>query len=202
MSLFLDYLRSLPIYRALCAVHDSDEGNTLEIIDDATAEAQIEFHRWALGLAMTSNCGAWLFLEIGHNKGMWALLVSYIRPHCYIDAIDQNPRAADAAKILTEQRNIDVNFFQGKSRDVLENEIVEPFDYAWVDGGHDYDDALSDLTHCDRLKIPFVAVDDTAYESVANAVATWLGKAPYKEIPNPFIAADARQARLYRRHQS
>jgi hypothetical protein len=197
--LFLDYLRGTDTYKQLCAVHDSNEGNTLEIIDERTAEAQIEFHRWALSLAMVADFGG-KFLEIGHNKGMWALLVSHLYRTAYIDAIDENPLSAKVAEIVMADSDVFINFIKGRSCEVFP--VSGKYNYAWVDGGHDFDTALCDLDQCDRLKIPWVAVDDTAYDSVSNAVAAWLSKAPYEEIPNPFIAADARQARLYRRHQS
>ena len=199
MSLFLDYLRSTECYKQLCEVHDSNEGNTLEIVSDRTAEAQIEFHRWAWGHVLRDQPDATEVLEIGHNKGMFGLLLSTIRPYAGLTAIDVNPAAETAARILTETALIDVEFHLGDSNQVLAEEIGGDFDYAWVDGNHETAYALSDLMHCDRLAIPYVAVDDTAYESVALSVAQWQDKTSYTEIPNPFIADDDRKARLYRR---
>jgi hypothetical protein len=201
--LFLDYLRGTDTYKQLCAVHDSNEGNTLEIIDDATAEAQIEFHRWALALVRAENPEGIEVLEIGTNKGMFGLLLLHVDPLAGLYTMDINPRAGDAARELNHS-GLDVEFERGDSAVLLQELTVSRgyFNYAWVDGDHREEPALADLMGCDRLKIPFVAVDDTAYDSVASAVASWLSKAPYEEIPNPFIPADARQARLYRRHQS
>jgi predicted O-methyltransferase YrrM len=197
--LFLDYLRNTECYKLLCQVHDSNEGNTLEIIDDRTAEAQVEFHRWAWSLVLAEFAEASEVLEVGHNKGMFGLLFSTICPNGGLTAIDVNPKAAKAAEILNQYTTIDVDFLCGDSDDIL-HEVIGPFDYAWVDGNHDTGPALADLMHCDRLAIPWVAVDDTAYPSVVAAVEQWQNAAPYTEIPNPFIAADARKARLYRRH--
>ncbi len=191
--LFLDHLRSTPLYRALCAVHDSPEGNTLELIDPLTAEAQIEFHRWALSMAAADR-----ILEIGHNKGMYGLLLAHCRPGVALTAIDGNPHAAKAAELLNEDGRITVTFQCGDSQKVLPK-LRFKFGLAWVDGGHQREVALSDLRQCSRLAIPWVAVDDTAYPTVADAVADWLAKAPYEEVLNPYLAHDSRKARLYRR---
>lgn len=197
MSLFLDYLRSLPIYQELCAVHDSDEGNTLELVDDTTAEAQVEFHRWALSMVRAENPEGIEVLEVGTNKGMFGLLLWHIDPLAGLYTIDVNPRSEQAAKSLCTA-GLDVSFECGDSA-VLLPTITGWFEYAWVDGHHGEDEALADLMGCDRLKIPWVAVDDTVYETVAAAIERWLAAAPYVEVSNPFLAHDTRQARLYRR---
>lgn len=194
---FLDFLRSTDTFRALTEASDSQEGNSLEWVDEATAGAQIEFHRWALWQVMEKEPGCRV-LEIGHNKGMFGLLLSHIRPWAGLVALDGNPASARAAAILNARTTLTVTFHQGDSTQVMPG-IQGRFSYAWVDGGHDTEVALSDLRHCDRLRIPWVAVDDTAYGTVADAIAEWRARAPYVEIANPFIASDSRQARLFRR---
>jgi prepilin-type processing-associated H-X9-DG protein len=200
MSLFLDYLRSLPIYQELCAVHDSDEGNTLELVDDTTAEAQVEFHRWALGLVRANNSNSVNTLEIGTNKGMFGLLLWQVDPLAGLYTIDVNSRAGDAARLLNHS-GLDVEFECGDSAVILPvlKYCGKHFNYAWVDGHHGCDEALADLMGCDRLKISWVAVDDTVYETVATAIERWLAAAPYEEVLNPFLEHDTRKARLYRR---
>ena len=207
MSLFLDYLRSLPIYAALCSVHDSNEGNTLEIIDPLTAEAQVEFHRWALGMVRAENPGfgddgkvvtdTVEVLEIGTNKGMFGLLLLHIEPLAGLITIDVNPCALDAAWALSRS-GLDVEFHHGPSAEILPT-LTGPYDYAWVDGHHGEAEALADLMGCDRLAIPWVAVDDTVYPTVTAAIEQWLQAAPYEEVVNPFLEWDSRRARLYRR---
>ena len=54
MSLFLEYARSTDLYRALCHVFVSQDGNLLEQTNMIIAEAQTEFLRWALCLARPS----------------------------------------------------------------------------------------------------------------------------------------------------
>ena len=194
---FLDYLRGTETYRELVAAFQSPEGNSLEWVDDATAAAQIEFHRWALWQVMGDVPGCRV-LEIGHNKGMFGLLLSYIRPWAGLTAIDGDARSARAAAVLNARTTLTVTFHHGDSTRVM-GEIHGTFGYAWVDGDHSTEVALSDLGHCDRLGIPWVAVDDTVYPSVAAAVERWQTGAPYVEIDNPFLAGDGRQARLFRR---
>lgn len=194
---FLDYLRGTDTFRELTEASDSREGNSLEWVDDATAAAQIEFHRWALWQVMEETPGCRV-LEIGHNKGLFGLLLSYIRPWVGLTAIDPNPASARAAAILNARTTLTVDFHQGDSTQVMDA-IQGSFGYAWVDGGHETPVALSDLRHTDRLAIPWVAVDDTSYGSVMEAILHWLAEAPYTEVTNPFLASDGRQARLYRR---
>ena len=184
-------------------MHDSDEGNTLEIVDDTTAEAQAEFHRWALAMVMAEAQYGIHVLEVGTNKGMFGLLLMNINPSVTLYTIDINPQAKQAAEILEEFDLLTI-FYCGDSAVLLKELKVSSapaFHYAWVDGHHGEDEALSDLMGCDRLRIPWVAVDDTAYETVAAAIERWLAAAPYVEVPNPFLDHDSRQARLYRRKQ-
>jgi len=51
MSLFLARARETPLYRELCALLGTEDGNLLERTGETVAEAQIEFLRWALARA-------------------------------------------------------------------------------------------------------------------------------------------------------
>lgn len=193
--MLLDYIRSLPVYTELINVHSTGEGNLLEITDTSTAEAQISFFIWALGQSETFDV-----LEIGTNKGLWGLLLSVIRPNVGLTTIDINPDSAKAADILADKTNLDcVYFLCGNSMDILPS-LKTGFDFAWVDGHHGYEFALSDLQNCARLGIPYIAIDDTNMGSVMQAVTTFLDTMPYTEVPNPFITRDARKARLLKAH--
>ena len=139
--IFLDYIRGTEIYKALCPVHDSNEGNTLEIIDPATAEAQIEFHRWALAKVRGEWNGVNSFLEVlevGTNKGMFGLLLWHIDPHARLTTMDVNPDAKQAVEFLREF-GLDARFYLGSSIDVLPELLKKRllFDYAWIDGDHE-----------------------------------------------------------------
>lgn len=192
--MLLDYIRSLPVYSELVNVHSTGEGNLLEITDTDTAEAQISFFIWALGRSETFDV-----LEIGTNKGLWGLLLSVIRPNVGLTTIDINPDSAKAADILADSTDLDcVYFLCGNSMDILPG-LHTRFDFAWVDGHHGYEYALSDLTHCARLGIPYIAIDDTNTGSVLDAVNNFLETTQYVEVPNPFIDRDTRKALLLKR---
>jgi Methyltransferase domain len=197
MSLFLDYIRTTECYKALCQVHDSNEGNTLELIDDTTAEAQVEFHRWALGMVRAENPDGIEVLEIGTNKGMFGLLLLHLDPLAGLYTIDVNPLAEQAVNALCKA-GLDATFECGPSHEVLPT-LHKGYAYAWVDGHHGSAEAFADLQWCNSLQVPWVAVDDTVYPTVSDAITTWLSNAPYEEVLNPFLAHDLRQARLYRR---
>ena len=73
MSLFLARARSSDRYRELCRVPATSDGNLLEGTDDGTAEAQIDFLRWAIQQARPDTV-----IEVGTHKGMFGYLVSLI----------------------------------------------------------------------------------------------------------------------------
>ncbi len=190
--MLLDYIRTLPAYTKLINVHKTGEGNLLELTDTSTVEAQISFFIWALSKARVLSV-----LEIGTNKGLFGLLLSILRPNVDLTTIDINPDSILAADILNSEVDLSyVYFFCGDSTKILPN-IHDVYDFAWVDGNHNYEYALSDLRHCARLSIPYIAIDDTNMKSVAQAVETFLAEGVYKEIENPFISRDSRKARLF-----
>src|SRR6516162_8122091 len=95
MCLFVKYARSTDLYRQLCRVPGTRDGNLLEATDDAIAEAQVEFLRWALRLA-----GAGTVIEVGTHKGMFGYLLSLVCHGIEMHTIDSNPAAGQAVEIL------------------------------------------------------------------------------------------------------
>jgi hypothetical protein len=191
MTLFLDYARSTELYKHLRSVPATRDGNLLEYTDDRTAEAQTEFLRWALHLA-----GPQVVLETGTNKGMFGYLISLLLKGVVLHTLDANPQAAKAVDILNcQQPNVRCCFYEGDSR-VTFPALNVGARFAWIDGGHATEVAISDLLQCYRLKVPFIGVDDTAYSTVKNAVDYFLDHTSYKVIPNPFIYHDSRKAVL------
>jgi hypothetical protein len=191
MSLFLDRARSTDLYRELCQVPGTEDGNLLERTDPETATAQTEFLRWALQLARPRT-----LLEAGTHKGLFAYFVSLVLDGVEVHTVDVRPEAALAVAALNRrQQKVRCVFHEGDSRAVLPRLDVAA-DFAWLDGGHATDVALSDLLQCHRLGVPYVAVDDTAYPSVGRAVEYVRAHLPYEEIPNPYAAQDRRKAVL------
>ena len=193
MHPFLEFARSTDLYRALCAREAGGDGNLLERTDESTAAAQTEFLRWAFQQAAPQ-----VVLETGTNKGLFAYLLSLIGHGLTLHTFDCDPRSAEAMSLLNRsQKNVHAHFYAGDSRETL-RAFSERVDFAWIDGGHDWSIALSDLMHCYRLRIPFVAVDDTAFTSVTEAVAYLRQHTPYELIENPFRKQDRRGALLLR----
>jgi hypothetical protein len=193
MSLFLKYARATELYRALCQVPASVEGNLLEDTDDTTAEAQVEFLRWALLLAAPQ-----VVLETGTHKGHFGYLLSLVARGLTLHTCDINPHAAQAvAQLNAGQDHVACVFHAGDSRTTLPGLDV-PAQFAWVDGGHDTLVAVSDLVHCQRLRIRYVALDDTSYPPVGEALAHCLRHTAYSLVPNPFADHDKRKAVLLR----
>jgi hypothetical protein len=191
MSLFLDHARSTELYRRLCRVPATDDGNLLEHTSDQVAEAQTEFLRWALQLARPK-----VLLETGTHKALFGYVVSLLLRDVVLHTLDVHPGAAEAVGALNAgQSNVSCVFHAGDSRETFPRLSV-PAQFAWLDGGTEHDVVMSDLLQCYRLRVPYVAVDDTAYPSVKNAVGYVLDHFPYTVVPNPFGDKDSRGAVL------
>lgn len=192
--LLIDYIKGTPLYHELTKVHNTNEGNLLELTNPKTLEAQVEFMRWALPQMHNR-----MLLEIGTNKGMFGLLASYIVPGCHLITVDINPDSAKVEEIMRQNTNITVEVWIGNSIELIPAFEGINFGFAWIDGNHDYEYALSDLRNVARLGVPLIAIDDTNYKSVMDAINIWLVDAEYEEVPNPFIQYDDRKARLFKR---
>ena len=191
MSLFLEYARSTDLYKALCGVLNSDDGNLLERTDIKTAEAQTEFLRWALNVARPQT-----IIETGTNKGMFIYFVSLVVRGVTIHTFDSDPRAAQAVELINKgQQNVVAVFHEGDTRESLRETNIAA-EFGWLDGGHEGDIPLSDLMQCYRMRVPYVAVDDMAYPAVRSAVEYLQQHTPYKIHGNPFVRYDRRQAML------
>jgi precorrin-6B methylase 2 len=157
------------------------------------AEAQIEFLRWSLALTRPR-----VVLEVGTNKGLFPYLVSLLLEGVEVHTVDVRPDAGRAVALLNErQQAVRCVFHEGDSREVLPRLEVRP-DFAWLDGGHETDAVIGELLQCWRLGVRYVAVDDTAYPSVRQAVHYAVTHLPCEIVGNPFAAADQRKAMLLR----
>lgn len=193
MALFLEYARSTNLFRELCQQFVSPDGNLLESTDDRTAEAQVEFLRWAIHLAQPQA-----IIETGTNKGFFGYFLSLIADGVVLHTFDLNPQAEKAVRVLNEkQTRVTCVFYPGDSRVALPRLNIA-VQFAWIDGGHDEDIPLVDLLECYRLRVPWVAVDDTVFPAVRKAVEHLVSHMPYTIVPNPFSAFDRRQAILLR----
>jgi hypothetical protein len=191
MNLFLAHARSTDLYKQLCRVSATDDGNLLEHTSDQVAEAQTEFLRWALQLARPK-----VIVETRANKGLFGYFVSLLLHDVVLHTLGVHPGAAQAVKTLNAgQVNVSCIFYEGDSRVTFPRLHVQA-DFAWLGGGHQHDVMLSDLLQCYRLQIPYVAVEDATYPSVRKEVAYTLDHFPYAVLPNPFTPNDSRGAML------
>jgi hypothetical protein len=191
-------LRNDPIYKKLLEVFPGgSEGNLLDITEESTAVNQIGVILKYLEKAKKPDKPLKV-LETGTNKGMFTFLLSK-NGGGTIYTHDLDPRTqltADAIPGLMP--NIDFHYTLGNTIATLGKYFIEDeFDFAWVDGGHYYDVALSDIFHCGRLKIPYILVDDCKYEMVSLAIRTFLETHDdYREIPNESYRDDPRGIRI------
>jgi hypothetical protein len=191
MSLFLEYARSQQLYKALCGVLESEDGNLLERTDMKTAEAQTEFLRWALNVVRPTT-----ILEIGTNKGMFIYFVSVVARDVTIHTFDIDPACARAVDLLNSgQSNVVAVFHEGDTRATLRDAEIEA-QFAWLDGGQQGDTPLNDLMQCFRLRVPYVAIDDSAFPVVQTAIDYVQQHTPYRTVGNPFLKEDRRRAVL------
>ncbi len=78
-----------------------------------------------------------------------------------------------------------IDFHCGDSVEILSEYTTDKqFDLAWVDGGHSYDVASSDLANCARLGIDTILLDDTRTypDRVGRAMVDFISKYEYNLI--------------------
>ena len=184
------------LYRALCAANPSTEGNLLEHSD--CSDLQLDFIFKHVGAAS-------VIMETGTNKCLfaYALCEHFQRPFTFhsFDGDIRAQAAVIAFNRLNEYHSA-IDFIFGDSKETYP-EIVDmilrmrggiwkiELDLAWIDGGHDYETALNDITCSMKLQIPKILVDDTSGEPVARAVRDALNQFPQYRLTD--TSADKRK---------
>lgn len=189
----LESLRSTEIYKMLCEAHSSPEGNLLQnIISEQTSNAQISFFKYALNIIKNQNVEGCL-LEVGTNKGFFGYIASTILGQRTLHTIDLNMESSKVVPILAKM-GMNVIFNCGDSTHILNDyKIDEPVAFAWIDGGHKYEEALSDLRNAARLGAKYIALDDVKFFQghVNIAYIDFLTEhQEYMNIDNPFWEKD------------
>lgn len=194
---FVRQLREQELFRLLAATYETVEGTLLEHADERTMLRQTQAIRHAVWLARPRRV-----LETGTAKALFGYVLSHLVPQATLHTFDGDPRSAAAAELLGEAMpSLQVRFTLGDSKETLAGFEEEGIDLAWVDGGHDHPTALSDLRHAMRLRIPLIAIDDTAtMPEVRAAIDDALAEdGAYREMPNPYRDGDARGIAFLRR---
>lgn len=184
----IERLRKTPEYSKLINLFHDAEGNLLEITDTFTATSQI--------LTLTSLLRALnpkTILEIGTNKGLFALLVKYILPdNVTLYTHDIHSESKGVVDVLGSW----IKFKQGDSTDTLKELNNIDFDFAWIDGGHFEKDLYNDVYHAHRLKTKVIALDDCKTMPFTDSIMSQFKE--YKEVINPYYKIDSRGIRIFR----
>lgn len=102
-------------------------------------------------------------LEVGTHKAQYCYLAKKVLPEVQIVTFGIDAPSQTCVDMVNEYYGENfIEFHCGDSVEVLSNyKTRKTFDLAWVDGGHSYEVALSDLENCARLKIKTILLDDT-----------------------------------------
>lgn len=189
----LQSLRSTETYKNLCEIQTSDEGNLLQtLVNVKTANAQISFFNYALNRIKDEDVEGCL-LEVGTNRGFFGYIASAILGKRTLHTFDINMESSKVVPILSKV-GMDVIFNCGDSTKILNDyRIDEPVAFAWIDGGHNYEEAISDLRNAARLGAKYIAVDDIKFFAgkVNVAYIDFLTEHPeYINIDNPYWEHD------------
>lgn len=105
--------------------------------------------------------GAKFILETGTHKANFDYFCKLILPDVKIVTFGNNAKSKDCVDYLNGLFGTYITFFLGDTKLTLPKcQTGHQIDFAWVDGGHDYNTCMSDLINCSRLNIPNICVDD------------------------------------------
>ncbi len=194
---FASVLRDADLGQRLSANYQTVEGTFLEHADERTHYSQLETLRWLVSIS-----GAAEVIETGTAKGYFGYILSQLIESGNLTTFDGDPRSLGSAEILNAmQTAVKVRFVLGDSKVTLPQYEGPPPDLAWVDGGHDYETARSDIRHMIRLKSRWIAIDDTkCMPQVDQAVCDELSEnIGYRRVKNPYWSQDGRGISVMRR---
>jgi hypothetical protein len=127
-----------------------------------------------------------IILETGTNKANFVFLVKSILPKCTIHTFDLHEWCQYKVDAVKEYfKADDIYFYKGDTTQTLKDSKLKniSFELAYVDGGHSYSVALSDLIHCANLNIKYIMVDDyNMLPEVKSAVDDFCKNNSYKII--------------------
>lgn len=158
------------------------EGSTFQ---NAPSETQ---RQTAFLLRILRNSGASRILETGTHKGHFGYFLKLAVPTARLETFGIDPDSSRAISYLNQRFGDFARFHLGDSKETLaEFESETPFEFAWVDGGHDRETCLSDLLNAARLGVAHVCVDDFSTEhGVRDAVSEFLASHPYELVDRSF----------------
>lgn len=102
-------------------------------------------------------------LEVGTHKAQYAYLAKKVLPEVQVVTFGIDEGSQTCVDMVNEYYGENfIEFYHGDSLETLtEYQTDKVFDLAWVDGGHSYECAFTDLKNCARLGIKTILLDDT-----------------------------------------
>lgn len=123
-------------------------------------------------------------VETGTHCGQFCLFArNLLDGELHIDTFSIEDRGETCVEHLNQKYGHYLDFHLGDSCKTLS--AFSPsyqIDFIWLDGGHQYEVALSDLRNCARLQVPDLCVDDVNHEPVRRAIDVFLDENPRYEI--------------------
>lgn len=75
---------------------------------------------------------------------------------------------ADLARLVFGSERF--TFHEMSSENILDNHSIGDFDYAFIDGDHNYEGVSRDIKNCLQLEIPYLVIDNVTHSGVARAI--------------------------------
>ena len=191
VKMLIGNIQNSEVFRKMSTAFEDGRGNLLDISDEQTMQAQVAYLTHLIRTIRPNKV-----LEVGTNKGMFGLLLAHLRSESSLDTFDINHESSTSLKHLQPFYN--VRFFFGDSKEIL-SLYNDTADFAWIDGGHATDVVLSDLRNMNRLKVPFIALDDCKLDEVKESIDTFVQESGYSIRVNPWWDDDPRGILLLRR---
>lgn len=125
-------------------------------------------------------------LEIGTHKAQYCYLAKKVLSEVQIVTFGIDSSSQTCVDMVNEYYGENfIDFRCGDSVEILSEYTTDKqLDLAWVDGGHSYDVASSDLANCARLGIDTILLDDTRTypDRVGRAMVDFISKYKYNLI--------------------
>jgi hypothetical protein len=156
------------------------EGSTFFSPNLDQQKLQLEFHKKCFSEINPKN-----ILEVGTHKANFSYFVKKNFPNVKVVTFGIDPESEQCVNLVQEYFSENfIEFHCGNSLQTFSNYNTSlKFDLAWVDGGHSFDCAYSDLNNCLRLGIKNILIDDvTLLPEVKRAVIEFLDKSPNYKI--------------------
>jgi hypothetical protein len=123
-------------------------------------------------------------LEVGTELGHFCCFCKLILPDCTIVTLGIQNKSKQATDFLNKLYGNYITYLHGDSKVILpQTKTDKAITFAWVDGGHDYNTAYSDLINCDKLGVTNIFVDDfVGIKEVNKAVYDFIKNFPMYKI--------------------